>query len=270
MRLQDKTDVERWQQTLCHLICFMLRHGMPMEKLDPRPSFYEENRQARNAEEALLVVLNTCAKVTEKLSQIKWHSPEAFGTWISRLCGQRVDGDIFYLNYLSFLDLQDCILDFKDFYGANLERANLERANLERANLERANLERANLDGANLHGANLHGTNLHGTNLHGANLHGANLERANLERANLLRANLEGANLDGANLDGANLERANLVRANLDGANLDGANLVGANLVRANLVGARNLDKANLKGTILEGKDLSNWTQDLDSDANEE
>ncbi|MFP4101302.1 NACHT domain-containing protein, partial [Coleofasciculus sp.] len=100
MRLhyQDKPeDVANWQDTLCHLISFMLKHGMPMEKLEPRPNFQEENRQARNAEEALLAVLNSCARLTEKLSEIKWHSLDAFGTWISRLQGQRIDKDVFCL-----------------------------------------------------------------------------------------------------------------------------------------------------------------------------
>ena len=39
--LQDSSDVAKWQQTFCDLIGFMLRHGMPMERLDPRPNFQE-------------------------------------------------------------------------------------------------------------------------------------------------------------------------------------------------------------------------------------
>ncbi|MEQ9371996.1 MAG: pentapeptide repeat-containing protein [Coleofasciculus chthonoplastes F3-SA18-01] len=179
-------DVAKWQDTLCHLIGFMLKHGMPMEKLEPRPNFQEENRQARNAEEALLAVLNSCAGLTEKLSKIKWHSRDAFGSWISRLQGQRIDKDVFCLSCLSFLDLRGCILNFKDFYRANLEGAHLERANLFRANLEGANLFRANLEGANLFRANLEG----------ANLEGANLFRANLERAHLKGTILEGKDTD--------------------------------------------------------------------------
>jgi hypothetical protein len=134
MRLKDKAEVGKWQQSLCHLIGFMLRYGMPMEKLEPRPNFQEENRLARNAEEALLAVLNACARVTEEISHIEWHSPEAFGAWISRLQGQRIDAyaEVFCLSCLSFLDLQGCILVWKDFVGANLEGAILEGAILER------------------------------------------------------------------------------------------------------------------------------------------
>ncbi|MEQ8385433.1 MAG: pentapeptide repeat-containing protein [Coleofasciculus sp. A1-SPW-01] len=246
-------DVANWQDTLCHLIGFMLKHGMPMERLEPRPNFQEENRQARNAEEALLAVLNSCARLTKKCSEIKWHSPDAFGIWISRLQGQRFGSHGFCLSCLSFLDLQDCILSFKDFYESNLKKANLKRANLLNTHLQYANLEGANLEGTNLMGARLDKVNLEGANLTGANLTGANFLKANLLGANLLRANLLGAIFVRANLERANLKRANFTWARFERANLERANLTRANLTRANLDGA-NLDGANLKGTILEGK----------------
>jgi hypothetical protein len=242
IRLQqdkDKVDVGKWQEMLCHLIGFMLRHGMPMELLPEIKSFHQANQQARNAEEALLVVLNACARVTQKMSQIKWpdletseasEEPKAsnvFGAWISRLHGQRVSlsADVLCLDCLSFLDLRNCILVAKDFLWANLEGANLEGANLEGANLRVANLEGANLRVAKLEGAILERAKLYGANLEGANLEGANLEGAKLYGANLRVAKLYGAKLYGANLGGANLEGANLRVANLGGANLVGANL---------------------------------------------
>jgi uncharacterized protein YjbI with pentapeptide repeats len=255
MRLQNASDVGNWQQTLCHLIGFMLRHGMPMERLTPRPDFQEENRQARNGEEALLAVLNACARVTKIVSKIQWHTPEAFGIWISRLQGQRIDTDVFCLDCLSFLDLQGCVLVYKDFYQANLEGANLEEANLGGANLERANLGGANLEQANLEGGNLVRANLVRANLLEANLERVNLERTSLVEANLVEANLERANLERANLERANLERANLERANLEQANLQGANLERANLERANLEQA-NLQGANIKGANLHGTNI--------------
>jgi len=227
---QNPSGVAAWQQTLCHLIGFMLRHGMPMERLTPRPDFQIENKQARNAEEALLAVLNACARSTHKLSEIEWPSPESFGTWISRLQGQRVDVNEFCLNRLSFLQLQSCLLFLKDFFAANLQ-------------------------GANLQGAGLFGANLHMANLQGANLRGANLEEADLRRANLEEANLQGVNL----------RKANLERTNLCGANLEGANLEGANLHLANLEGA-NLEEANFKGTILEGKMPTNLNKEAASE----
>jgi hypothetical protein len=236
---QNPSDIAKWQQTLCHLIGFMLRHGMPMERLNPRPDFQTENKQARNAEEALLAVLNTCARLTKKLSEIEWSSNDSCGTWLSRLCGQRKAwNQILALQCLSFLDLQACNLTTRDLWSANLESSNLQQTYLVVADCRYTNLRRANLEKVIFAYANLRGANLEGANLEGANLEGANLEGAHLEGANLEGANLEGANLEGANLEGANLE----------GAHLEGAHLEEANLLGANLLGA------NLKGTILEGK----------------
>ena len=256
-------DIGAWQQTMCDLISYMLKHGMPMEILSIS-TFQEANRQALNGEEALLAVLNACARVTEKVSQIKWHSSVIenldgeekeyftdFGNWISRLRGQRVKyEDVFCLNCLSFLDLQNCIFTFQYFYKANLLGTNLQEAYFQDADLLGANLQRANLEGANLQWVNLQWVNLEGANLEGANLQRVNLHRANLERVNLEGANLEGANLERVNLQWANLQWANLQWANLQKANLEGANLQGANL-----------QWANIKRTILEGKDLTALTQ---------
>ncbi|MFN6256148.1 pentapeptide repeat-containing protein [Microcystis sp.] len=258
MQLQSPDEVKQWQKTLGHLIEYLLVKGMPMEGLKNRPNFQEEMQQARNAEEALLALFNACGRVTEEIFPIQWPSREAFGNWLARLQGQRIDFEpMLVLDCLSFLDLQNCLLIHRDLGGANLQRANfaeanLRGANLQRANLEGANLQRANLVGANLRGANLRGANLRGANLRGANLEAANLAGANLAGANLARANLKGANLEWANLKGANLEWANLEWANLVGANLRGANLRGANLEEANLEGA-NLEWANLVGANLEG-----------------
>ena len=253
MQLQSPDEVKQWQKTLGDLIEYLLLKGMPMEGLKNRPNFQEEMRQARNAEEALLAVFNACGRVTKEIFPIQWPSPEAFGNWLARLQGQRIDLEfMLVLDCLSFLDLQNCLLIHRDLCGANLVGANLEGANLEGANLEWANLVGANLADANLCMANLERANLKGANLEWANLYMANLYMANLERANLKRANLYEANLYGAYLAGAKLERAFLAGANLRGANLEGANLEGANLEGANLEGA-NLEGANLEGANLAG-----------------
>jgi uncharacterized protein YjbI with pentapeptide repeats len=219
---QNSANVAVWQQSLCHLISFMLRHGMPMELLNPRPSFQEENRQARNAEESLLTVLNASARLTRKLSKIKWSSDNDFGNWITKIKQREVDRNSISIpllsRRLSFLDLQGCNFNIIDLFATDLSNSNLQNSCFWFANLSHANLRKANLNAASF-------------------------IEANLERANLERANLEEANLRGANLEGANLKEANLRGANLEGANLKEANLRGANL-----------EGANLKGTILEGK----------------
>ncbi|BBD61499.1 pentapeptide repeat-containing protein [Nostoc sp. HK-01] len=285
IKLQNPADVENWQQSLCHLIGFMLRHGMPMELLPEIKNFHQANQQARNAEEALLVVLNACARVTQNISKIEWPDLEtseaseelkasnAFGAWISRLYGQRVSwgADVLCLDCLSFLDLQNCILITKDFYIANFEEANLRGAILHETILEEANLQEANLQEAILLWANLKRANLREANLAGANLREANLREANLREANLRGASLQGANLREANLREASLEGANLEGANLEGANLEGAILEGAILKGAILKGAivewPKLLPANFEDEDLE--DITDFDDDLDSNSNE-
>jgi uncharacterized protein YjbI with pentapeptide repeats len=253
MRLQKLADVASWQKTLCRLIESMLRYGMPMERLSPRPSFQEENRQARNAEEALLAVLNTCARLTCEISQIQWPSMSAFGSWISRLQGQRTAAVEVCLNCLSFLDLHLCNLSMHDFHFANLAGANLQKTHLLFAILIGANLQ-----GANLREANLREADLQFANLQFANLYSADLKGATLYKADLIEANLQGANLEGADLEGADLE----------GANLEGADLRGASLYLANFTGV-NFKDTNLKGTSLEGKTIVSSSEDLGSNSEE-
>jgi hypothetical protein len=212
-------DAGAWQKSCVRLINHLLRHGMPMEKLSPLPTFKELDRQARNAEESLLALLNACAERSKALSNIEWPEDISFGAWLSRLSPQRNGpSNRITLISLSFINLEDqifycsdlyesimnniqannCAASFVVLYGASLERASLEGAYLQGANLEGAYLQGAYLQGAYLQGANLQGANLQGANLQGANLQGANLKRANLEGANLERAYLHGANLEGA------------------------------------------------------------------------
>ncbi|MFB2896739.1 pentapeptide repeat-containing protein [Aerosakkonemataceae cyanobacterium BLCC-F50] len=267
MRLENKLNLEQWQQTLCNLIGFMLEHGMPMERVS-RYSFLVINFMARNSEEALLLVLNACACLTKLVSKIKHPELSAFGSWLSRLNSQRVDGDSLPLKCLKFLDLQSCILYVKDLINADLEGTNLKKAKLGQANfassnlkqvileeadlfsakLEDANLEEANLEAANLEGANFNQATLKRTNLKRAKILGTLFIDANLEEADLREADLQYTNFLGANLYKADLRKANLKEVYFENANLENARLEGANLEKVNFNGA------NLKGTILEGK----------------
>jgi uncharacterized protein YjbI with pentapeptide repeats len=242
MRLHNSSEVGNLQKTLCCLIEFMLVHGMPMEGLKHRPDFQEEMRQARNAEEALLAVVNACARVTREISEIKWFSIEAFGAWISRL---QVQGKNFrssiLLQCLSFLNLENC-----QFIERQLVGANFEGSNLSGAEFIMVSLILANLAGTNLEKALLAGADLQGANLEGANLSEAKLTTVSFARGAERQTNLAGANLERANLRGANFRQVNLKEANLREANLEKTNWQGVNL-----------DGANLQGTILEGKDIA-------------
>ncbi|MCW3101080.1 MAG: putative low-complexity protein, partial [Chthonomonadaceae bacterium] len=225
-----KADIEAFQQMLCNLIGVMLRDGMPMHHTDLKPTTYAEmDRQARNAEEALLVMLNVCACVTEKVSNItwserneqnEWTQPFRAGTWLHRLCGQRIEWSPYSpfawspysplaLSCLAWLNLNSCILTCLDLWGADLRGAVLRGAKLEEALLREAKLQGADLHGANLQWADLFGADLRETNLQGAVVQRAGLQGANLQGADLREADLRGADLFGADLRGTNLHRAN-------------------------------------------------------------
>lgn len=177
IKLQPPEHVAQWQPLLCKLIEAMLRHGMPLEELTPRPTFIEETRQARNASETLLAALSSCAWVTQNLSKIEWPSPEACGTWLAHLQGQPVGGDNpIAFRCLNHLDLQQCDLAFRDLYGASLDGARLDGASLNRARLDGASLDEASLDEAILDGASLDGASLDEAILDRASLVGASLK----------------------------------------------------------------------------------------------
>jgi uncharacterized protein YjbI with pentapeptide repeats len=278
----NSNEVCEWQETFCSLIGFMLRHGLPMEKLSPRPSYQEEFRQALNTEDSLLAVLGAFQSSTQVTSNIDFPTPNAFGILLARLGGKRIfRSNPVSFHCLSYLNLSGCLLIASDLSGADLTRANLSGANLSGANLIKANLSEATLSETNLIKANLSGANLTKANLSEANLSEATLVKANLIKANLsgailTKANLRGANFNKATLVKTNLIKANLIKADLRGAilrgailrganfsgadlsaaNLGGANFSGTNLIKANLIKA-NLNKANLSETHLSGANFS-------------
>ncbi|MEO1210435.1 MAG: pentapeptide repeat-containing protein [Cyanobacteria bacterium J06638_20] len=269
VRLQPIEQVHTWQQTLCGLINVLLRQQMPMEDLHPRPSYREERRQARNAEEALLAALAACAVMTEKCSSIDWPSTTSAREWLMHLQGEHIQNtnpiDFAYFSYmelsqqnLSGLDLTNVNLD-----GARLQEARLQEARLNRVSLEGACLEGAWLDGARLREANLNRAILDRARLEDADLNGASLEEANLDGAWLVQADLSGANLNRASLNGANLEEASLEEASLEDASLKDAILDGASLKNAWLNRARldwaNLNRASLEDASLEEARLGGW-----------
>ena len=175
--LQNKKDVEEWQKTIAYLIGYMLRQGMPMEKLDPRPSYKEECRQGRNAEEALLVVVNACARFVETISEIEWESDFSFINWLSVL--MQYSGDDIRIAYtcLSWLNLEEAYL-----FGASFESMNFRQTNLKKATLVRASLQDADLENADLRDANLYEADFRTAYLKGAKLEGAKLEGAKIDK----------------------------------------------------------------------------------------
>ncbi|HKO99276.1 MAG TPA: pentapeptide repeat-containing protein [Pyrinomonadaceae bacterium] len=226
MLLQEHDQVTQWQIALCSLITFLLRNGMPMERLISIKSFKEQTRQARNAEEALMALGNVCATTVHTVSNIEWPSLTAFGEWMKRLQGQRYGPENpLALRCLSFLNLRRCILHMSDFYSADFFRSDLQEAQFIFANLATANLSQANMKGASFIQAHLSH----------ADLSGANLENADFTSANLQGSSLVSANLDNADFDGANLRDARLIGASFNRAKFRGANMEGIQASAATL-----------------------------------
>ena len=86
--LRSKGDVEKWQRTLSALFGHILDTGMPMDRLKFK-TFKKETLWAASSEEALFAVLNGCALVTRKISEIKWPSETAFWEWLHGIRGNK-------------------------------------------------------------------------------------------------------------------------------------------------------------------------------------
>jgi uncharacterized protein YjbI with pentapeptide repeats len=223
-RITGEETASNWQRTLCDLIGFELRNGLPMELIN-FPTFKEATRQARNAEEALMVVLYACAHVTEKRSNIAWPEPVSFGELLSRLQGKHLSlTGTFISKFLGFLNLTAQFMVVENFTSANLYGTDLSKANLFYTTLVGADLRKSDFHRANLCGANLFGADLIGANLVGADLGGANFGEANLRGADLRMTNLRGTDFRSADLNGANLSNS-LINdvTKLAGAKLEGA-----------------------------------------------
>ncbi|MCL2721331.1 MAG: pentapeptide repeat-containing protein [Treponema sp.] len=262
MQRYEQAEVKEWQDTLCKLISYMLKFGMPFEKISFRPKFIEETEMSRNAEESLLATLSSCSRFSNKISKIKWEDAKSAGKWLSKLYGQSdSESLIFTFSCLNNLDLSKMILCFKDLCNANLQKSNLQEASLTRAYLERADLRDADLRKINLRETNLTGALLSNVDFRGADLAGANLQGTDLNNANLTKVDLTGTDLRGSEMKGTNLTEANLSGTDLSEVTLDDAILNGADLTKADLSKAdfrkTNLFCAKLEGATLQKSDLS-------------
>jgi uncharacterized protein YjbI with pentapeptide repeats len=238
IKLRSLHDVNQWQVELSKIFNYMLQHGMPMEQLQIS-SFKKMQFQSRNAEEALLVALNSCARITMRVISIGHPDPTAFGAWFRRIQGQRTGPEsVLAARCLSFLYLDGTYLHIGDFYNADLRSASLRGVMANYACFGEANLENADLQNAGLPGATFEGANLKGANLEGSRLTDAKLARANLEGANLRNANLRGASLQESNQFFLKKFVVNLKGAILKGANLEGVDLKGVDLKGVDLEGA--------------------------------
>jgi uncharacterized protein YjbI with pentapeptide repeats len=219
--LRGKVAVTILQTVLVRLFSFIMKSGMPMERLN-LPSFRVASFQARNSEEALLVIMNACARVTERRSDIEHPEATTFGTWLRRIQGQRSGGEsVMAARCLSYLNLASVRLDMSDLYNANLESSLLSNAALYFVCLDNASLRSADLSGATLDWASVRGTDFSDADMRGVHMHDTNASRARFERSDLSHARLMQTILTGSvvlatALDGAVIKWTNTEDATLD------------------------------------------------------
>lgn len=197
VRTKNSSEIEHWQLKLSDIFSYILKCGSPMETIQTK-SFRDAFFMSRNAEEAILVVLNSCARFTKQISNIKHSEPTAFGFWLKRIQGQRTGpSPCLALRCLSYLNLEGVYLDIADLFRSNLEYSNLSNVNANITCFEQANLSHVNL--------------------RGALMWRANLREAALDNADLTQASLNYADLRDASLAGVDVSTISIVKALIDG-----------------------------------------------------
>ncbi len=185
VQIRESEEMKRWQRRLAMLFSFVLRHSIPMEQLQVG-TFREALFRARNAEEALLVVMNSCARITHIRSEVEHADPAGFGAWLKRIQGQRTSSESsLAVRCLSFMNLAGVYLDIADLYGANLEWSDLSNAAMHISCLEGSNLPHAKLNGARCWKANLSSANLSDADLTQADFAEANLSQSTFDNVKL-------------------------------------------------------------------------------------
>jgi uncharacterized protein YjbI with pentapeptide repeats len=199
LRLRQETHLYALQAVIERLFSRVLRSGTPMERVHPQ-SFQAAAQQARNAEETLLVALNSCGRITQRISRIDHPNASAFGIWFRRTQGRGFAKEI-VTRSLSFLDLRDTSLHATDLFGADLRHSDLTGCRADVANFACANMDGARLTNGSFLNANFRDAHLKNADLTWAQLGDADLRGVHLSGANLSDADLTGTDIRGTILD---------------------------------------------------------------------
>ena len=194
VRLQPIEVISSWQIHLAKLFSYMLKNGMPLDQMPHISPFKVAMFHARNAEEALLVLLNACARQTKVISKIEPAFPTSFAVWFKRIQGQRTGPDSVLAAYcLSYLDLRGSNFDMVDFYDADFSNSDLSnveayyacfgRALFVNANLKASHFNHATFESSNLSGANCLSSRFDRADLRGIVAKGINLKNATLTKS---------------------------------------------------------------------------------------
>jgi uncharacterized protein YjbI with pentapeptide repeats len=194
IQLMDGKECEAAQECLVQLFNVVLGSAMPMEKLTHLQSFETFLFQARNAEEALLAVMNSCAQRNQKVSEIFHPTQTSFGSWFKRIQEQR-NGPQSSLaaGCLSWLNLNSTCFDFADLWGANVSNSTFIGARGHRIVLASANASHANFSKSNFEGGYFRSTDLRNASFESADLEQANFTNAYFDATNFRNSKLNDA-----------------------------------------------------------------------------
>jgi len=203
------------QDCLTSLFNYLLRHGMPMEKVASAITFQDCAHQARNAEETLLAALNACAIAAERISEIEHPDRTTFGTWLRRIQKQRTGPESsIALGCLSWLNLSEISLDFADLYGADLAHSTLDNTQGFRMVLGRVRAYKTSFRNCHLEESYLNSAFVKDADFSGARLELSNFSHALADYANFNDAKLSGSNFSSSSLEFTSFENADLTRCN--------------------------------------------------------
>lgn len=125
----DKALAIEQQKTIVELFSDQLHHGLPMTNIG-LSAFNEMVRQARNAEEALLIILARCAKFTNECCSIDWPSSSSSGDLMRRL-RQGPDQNANYGRWRLLEPLSDDAASNKKMFYIYCEVVNCENSNIQ-------------------------------------------------------------------------------------------------------------------------------------------
>ncbi|MCA1197060.1 AAA family ATPase [Sphingomonas sp. R647] len=153
--LSRDTSAGQWQNCISELLSVALNSRLPMHRAN-LPTYREMCEYERNAEEALFVCVNACARTTEKVTKLNVVGSTAIAEAIRRIQGQR-SGPTNRLiqSCLSFFDFSDNCFDSADLYNADLSNSVMKNAELNLAILVSANAENCDFNGAQFFKANV-------------------------------------------------------------------------------------------------------------------
>lgn len=199
-----------WQKTIAVLLSDVLHKGVPMERVEPRLSYKEEERQGKNVESSLLVVLSCCCEICESKISIRWPVDFRLDDWIRKIWGSHTISYTHYLEYKNIISASysgdictKCVSNFL------FDRINLRGCSFGGYNLRYGSFVGSIMVGSCLVKADIGNSNFEGANLFGALLIGADLSGANLKNSFLIAAQIHGAKINGADFRGCrSLEEA--------------------------------------------------------------